>query len=100
MSKWNGWVYKLCHEVWFEVRPYLVETLVHFVIFCLTLVLIFSILAVSYLALAVCEHFFNDVPIILEIIVYISDALILLHFTRSLLEFPLSITGFNEQPGE
>lgn len=94
MSKWMGWIYKFCHEVWSEVRPYLVEVSVHFVIFCLTLVLILSILIISWSALAVCEYFFYQVPIIIVIIVYVSDAIILVHFIRRLLDFPWPITSF------
>ena len=58
MCEWNGSTYEICEqnkrginpgirqEVLSEIQPYLVGTLVHFIIYCLTLALIVSIFSI------------------------------------------------------
>lgn len=94
MYEWNGSndkVYEqhaggirpgIRQEVWSHIRLYLVEDLVHFIFFCLTLILILLITCLSFLASSLCESLFHEVPIIIEIILYLSDICIFLKFIK------------------
>ncbi len=80
MSEWNGWIYKVCDEVWCKVRPYLVEVLVHFVIFCLTMLVVVLILAISWWIVPFCENTLEEDPFVIRVLVGASDLLIIVHF--------------------
>ena len=70
-------------EVWSKVRPYSVGALIHFAIYCITLLLILSVLGSSWLMLVLCNYLFHEVPFAFYVILYISDISILIHFIGS-----------------
>jgi len=104
MCEWNGSTYEVCEqniegicpsirqEVSSKVRPYLVDAFVHFLFFCLTLVLIFSMSCFLFLVLCLYRFLFHEVPIIIEIIVYFSDILIFIHFAAQFIKLPSTMS--------
>ena len=78
-------MFTIHQEVWSEVRPYLVDALTHFAVFCLTSALIFLMVVFSWLMLTICNHLFHEVPLALYMLIYESDIFILIHFTRKLM---------------
>lgn len=102
MCEWNGSKDKVCEqhagrirpgirqEIWSNIRPYLVEYLVHFIILCLAMISIF-------LALSLCEKLFHEPPIIIKIILNLSEIGILLQFIKLTLvkSYQLLMAMFN-----
>lgn len=96
MNKCNRCRYKpyrpikgIWHDVWRDVRPFLVEAIAHIAIFCLAFMQILSILILSVLILAISERIFHEVPFIIKIFIYISDVIMLY---RSLVVNPKKTT--------
>ena len=67
-------------EVWFIVEPYMVSLIAHFVIFCLTMVALVLMLAISWWVVSFCERALKVNPLAVRILVGASDLLIIGHF--------------------
>jgi hypothetical protein len=80
MNEWNGWIYKLCYEVLHQVEPYMVSLITHFVIFCITMLVVILMLVLSRGVISFCERKLNEDPLAVKVLVYASDLLIIGHF--------------------
>jgi len=69
----------ILQEVWRTVRPYLVQIVSHFLVFCLTMVALVLMLAISQWVIAFCSSFNID-PTTIQLLVYASDLVIIIHF--------------------
>jgi hypothetical protein len=73
-------IHQIIQEAWEIVKPYFTELIAHFVIFCLTMLVLVLMLAISYEVICFCEWTFHEDPLILKGLVYTSDLLITAHF--------------------
>ena len=84
MSMWKGCAYKLCYEVMsevvYDIRPYLIDLVTHFIIFYLTIVALFLTQVVFLLILILCNAIFKETPYFITMLFYISDALSTFYF--------------------
>lgn len=62
------------------VEPYLINLAAHFIIFCLTMVVLVLMLAISWWVVSFCERRLRIDPLAVKILVSASDLLILGHF--------------------
>lgn len=67
-------------EVWLIVEPYMVSLIAHFVIFCLTMVALVLMLAISWWTVSFCEKTLKVDSLAVRVLVCASDLLILGHF--------------------
>jgi hypothetical protein len=67
-------------EVWLIVEPYMVSLMAHFIIFCLTMVTLVLMLAISLKVISFCEKTLKVDPLAVRILVSASDLLIIGHF--------------------
>lgn len=73
-------MYTIHQEIWLEVEPYMVSLIAHFVIFCLTMVALVLMIAISWWVVSFCETTLKVDPIAVKILVGVSDLLIVGHF--------------------
>lgn len=73
-------VHQVIREAWKIVKPYLIELIAHFSIFCLTMLALVLMLAISHEVIYFCEEAFHEDPLVLKGLVYTSDILIAAHF--------------------
>jgi len=67
-------------EIWSEVEPYMVSLIAHFVIFCLTMIVVILILIISRWVITFCEETLKEDPFAARVLVYASDLFIIGHF--------------------
>ena len=67
-------------EVKSEVEPYMVSLIAHFIVFCLTMVTLVLMLAISWWVVAFCEGTLNVDSLVIRVLVGASDLLIIGHF--------------------
>ena len=67
-------------EVWLIVEPYMVSLIAHFVIFCLTMITLVLMLAISRWVVSFCEKTLKVDPLAVRVLVSASDLLIIGHF--------------------
>jgi hypothetical protein len=67
-------------EIRLIVEPYMVSLIAHFVIFCLTMVALVLMLAISWWVVSFCEMTLKVDPLAVRVRVYASDLLIIGHF--------------------
>jgi hypothetical protein len=67
-------------EIWLIVGPYMVSLMAHFVIFCLTMIALVLMLAISWWVVSFCEKTLKVDPLAVKILVGASDLLIIGHF--------------------
>ena len=67
-------------EVWLIVEPYMVSLMAHFIIFCLTMVALVLMLAISWWVVSFCEKSLKVDPHAVKVLVSASDLLIIGHF--------------------
>jgi len=84
MYEWSGPAYKICGSIWQIVEPYMVSLIAHFIIFCLTMVALVLMLAISWRAVSFCEMTLKVDPLAVKVLVGASDLLIICHFVRYL----------------
>ena len=73
-------VHQVIQGAWEIVKPYLIELIAHFAIFCFTMLALVLMLAISHEVIYFCEEAFHEDPLIIKGLVYISDLLIAAHF--------------------
>jgi hypothetical protein len=67
-------------EIWLIVEPYMVSLIAHFIIFCLTMIALVLMLAVSWWVVSFCEKTLKVDPLAVKVLVSASDLLIIGHF--------------------
>jgi hypothetical protein len=67
-------------EVWLIVEPYMVSLIAHFIIFCLTMIALVLMLAISWWVISFCENTLKVDPLAVRVLVSASDLLIISHF--------------------
>jgi hypothetical protein len=67
-------------EIWLIVEPYMVSLMAHFVIFCLTMIALVLMLAISWWVVSFCEKTLKVNPFAVKVLVGASDLLIIGHF--------------------
>jgi hypothetical protein len=67
-------------EVWLIVEPYMVSLIAHFIIFCLTMIVVIFMLIISRWVISFCETTLKEDPLAVKVLVYASDLLIIGHF--------------------
>jgi|GEM_PF-3132770 hypothetical protein len=70
----------ICQEVWLEVEPYMISLVAHLVIFCLTMIALVLMLAISWWFVSFCEKTLKVDPLAVKVLVSASDLLIIGHF--------------------
>ncbi len=73
-------MFNVHQEVWLIVEPYMVSLIAHFVIFCLTMLVVILMIIISRWVISFCEHTLNEDPLVVRVLVYASDLLIIGHF--------------------
>jgi hypothetical protein len=104
MCEWNSSNDEVCEqriegislgirqEVWSEVRPHLVNALVHFSIHFIFLLLLFIMWGFSFLMLFLCESLVHEVPILIKITLYFFEVLLSLRFAGQLIKLPSAMS--------
>jgi hypothetical protein len=67
-------------EVWLIVEPYMVSLVAHFIIFCLTMIALVFMIAISWWVVSFCENTLKVDPLAVKVLVGASDLLIIGHF--------------------
>lgn len=76
-------------DIWSMARPYVVSLGAHFIIFCLTMIVLVLMLYISWEVVNFCEVTLRIDPFIVKIFVVASDLFIIVHFIL------FSIKGLN-----
>ena len=83
---------KICKEAWKIAKPHYVEAVAnfmilvaHFAVFCYTIIVLGIMLLISSHVILYLQESLKINPIFIEIIIYVSDAFVSLHFIRYLI---------------